>query len=81
MEQSRLSVLRHRIECDLRCGRHQQAADELTDLVGRHPGCETFRRQLTMARNGPVRSTHPDDPSWSASRLGRDPRGLSRVGR
>lgn len=63
LQRSRLTVLHHRVECDLRRGRYQQAADELTDLIGRYPGYETFQRQFEVAvadRSGVV----GQEPRW-----------------
>src|SRR5581483_7131805 len=55
IEQSRLTMLEHRIELDMRLGRHREILDELTTLSGQYPLHEDLHAQLMLAL---LRSEH-----------------------
>ncbi|HVV22886.1 MAG TPA: BTAD domain-containing putative transcriptional regulator [Pseudonocardiaceae bacterium] len=49
LEQSRMTMLEHRIDFDLRLGRHREVLGELTALVATHPLHEDLHAQLMLA--------------------------------
>lgn len=49
LEQSRVTMLDHRIELELRLGRHREILDELTDLVSQDRFREDLHAQLMIA--------------------------------
>lgn len=49
LDQSRATMLEHRIELELRCGRHREVLDELTDLVTHGRFHEDLHAQFIIA--------------------------------
>lgn len=78
LEERRLAAFEHRVEADLRLGRHDELVAELRDVVAGHPFREAPRGQLMLAlyragRTADALAVYRDARETLAAELGLDP--------